>query len=164
MNGIDAICLATGQDWRAVESSIHSYASRGKRYSPLSDYKIIQKDGVQYFRGSLELPIAVGVKGGVLDKNPLYKTTLNILGQPNAKELAEIIVTVGLAQNFAALRALAIEGINKGHLTLHARSIAQDSGVPKHLLDEACKYMAYKKKFDRQTAKEFLKGYERPKL
>jgi hydroxymethylglutaryl-CoA reductase len=66
MNGIDAVCLATGQDWRAVESSIHCYASRGKRYSPLSEYKIIEKDGTTYFKGSLELPISVGVKGGVL--------------------------------------------------------------------------------------------------
>ncbi len=75
-----------------------------------------------------------------------------MLGKPSAQELSEIIVTVGLAQNFAALRALAIEGINKGHMVLHARTIAQKAGVPKHLIEDACKYMAYKKKYDIGTA------------
>lgn len=86
-------------------------------------------------RGSLELPLAVGTKGGVVERNPLYKYTLDILGNPSASELAEVLVTVGLAQNFAALRALAIEGINKGHMVLHARTIAQKAGVPKHLVE-----------------------------
>lgn len=85
MNGIDSVCVATGQDWRAVESAAHAYASRGKSYLPLTRYQIIEKDGEQYFKGSLELPIAVGTKGGVVQKNPLYKTTLDILGKPTAK-------------------------------------------------------------------------------
>ncbi len=92
----------------------------------------MEKDGEKYLRGSLELPLAVGTKGGVVERNPLYKYTLDILGNPSASELAEVLVTVGLAQNFAALRALAIEGINKGHMVLHARTIAQKAGVPKH--------------------------------
>ncbi len=78
--------------------------------------------------------------------------------------MSEIIVTVGLAQNFAALRALVIEGINKGHMVLHARTVAQKSGVPKHLIEEACKYMAYKKKYDSSTANEFMQIYSKPKL
>lgn len=94
----------------------------------------------------------MGTIGGVLEKNPLYKQTLDILGKPSAQELSEILVTVGLAQNFAALRALAIEGINKGHMVLHARTVAQKSGVPKNLIEEACKYMAQKKKYDTATA------------
>ena len=109
MNGIDAVCLATGQDWRAVESSAHTFASRnGSDYFPLTHYEILDKDGVNFFRGNLEIPISIGTKGGVIEKNPLYKQTLGILGDPSNQELAEIIVSVGLAQNFAALRALAI--------------------------------------------------------
>lgn len=112
----------------------------------------MERDGEIFFKGSLELPISVGTKGGVLEKSPLYKQTLAILGNPSAKELSEIIVTVGLAQNFAALRALAIEGINKGHMVLHSRSVAQKAGVPKHLIEDACKFMALKKKYDTSTA------------
>lgn len=108
MNGIDSVCLATGQDWRAVESSAHVYASRSGQYLPLTRYEIVEREGEMFFRGSLELPISVGTRGGVIEKNPIYKQTLAILGNPSAQELAEIIVTVGLAQNFAALRALAI--------------------------------------------------------
>ena len=76
MNGIDSVCVATGQDWRAVESSAHAYASRSNKYQPLSQYEIIERDGVVYLKGSLELPMSVGSKGGVLEKNPLYKSTL----------------------------------------------------------------------------------------
>lgn len=94
----------------------------------------------------------------------MYKQTLGILGNPSAQELAEILVTVGLAQNFAALRALAIEGINKGHMVLHSRSIAQKVGVPKHLIEEACRFMALRKKYDAVTAIEFLKTIRTAKL
>ena len=135
MNGIDSVCVATGQDWRAVESSAHTYACRNNTYMPLTHYEIMEKDGEKYLRGSLELPLAVGTKGGVVERNPLYKYTLDILGNPSASELAEVLVTVGLAQNFAALRALAIEGINKGHMVLHAPTIAQKAGVPKNLVE-----------------------------
>ena len=76
MNGIDSVCVATGQDWRAVESSAHAYASRAQSYQPLTHYEIIERDKVSYFKGSLELPISVGSKGGVIEKNPLYKSTM----------------------------------------------------------------------------------------
>ena len=85
MNGIDSVCVATGQDWRAVESSAHCYASRSGEYKPMTHYEIIQKDGEKIFRGVLELPLAVGTKGGVIQKNPIYKTILDILGNPSAQ-------------------------------------------------------------------------------
>ena len=85
MNGIDGICVATGQDWRAVESSAHTYASRTGDYQPLTYYELYEKDKVHYFRGTLEIPISVGSRGGVIEKNPLYRTTMDILGNPNAK-------------------------------------------------------------------------------
>lgn len=85
MNGIDSLCVATGQDWRAVEGAAHSYASRDGSYRPLTHYEVVQKNGELVFRGVLELPVAVGTKGGVIDKNPIYKTTLDILGNPTAQ-------------------------------------------------------------------------------
>ena len=88
LNGIDSVCVATGQDWRAVESSAHSYACRSGRYMPLTSYQILEKGGEKFFRGSLELPIAVGTKGGVVERNPLYKYTLEILGNPSASDLS----------------------------------------------------------------------------
>ena len=78
MNGIDSVCLATGQDWRAVESSAHTYASRSNSYLPLTHYEIMEKDGEKFLRGTLEMPLAVGTKGGVVERNPLYKYTLDI--------------------------------------------------------------------------------------
>lgn len=163
LNGIDGVCLATGQDWRAVESAAHVHASITGKYLPLTKYEIVDKKGVQYFRGSIELPISVGTVGGALEKNPIYKVALQILGNPDSKDFSEILVTVGLAQNFAALRALAIEGIQKGHMVLHARSVAVKAGVPPHLVDEACRYkivlfrfMSKNSKFDEATAKRFL--------
>lgn len=148
MNGIDSVCLATGQDWRAVEASAHTYANRTGRYMPLTHYEIVQKNGEEYFKGSLELPIAVASVGGVINKNPLYKSTFEIMGHPNAQELSQILVCVGLAQNFAALRALAIEGIQNGHMRLHGRTIAKNAGVPDHLVTQACEYMTIMKKYD----------------
>ena len=88
MNGIDSVCVATGQDWRAVESGAHTYASRNNGYSPLTHYEIVEKDGEKMFRGSLELPVSVGTKGGVVSRNPLYQYTLDILGNPSASELS----------------------------------------------------------------------------
>lgn len=99
-------------------------------------------------KGCLELPLSVGSKGGVLDKNPLYKSTMDILKNPSAQELAEILVSVGLAQNFGALRALAIEGIQKGHMALHVRSIALKAEIPKNMMDKVCSEMSKRKKYN----------------
>jgi hydroxymethylglutaryl-CoA reductase len=107
MNGIDAVALATGQDWRAIESAAHSFTAFGGKYQPLTKYEVI----CDTFYGRLELPISVGTQGGAIKSNPLYKNNLAILGNPHSTELAQIMVAVGLAQNLAALRALSIEGI-----------------------------------------------------
>lgn len=136
MNGVDAVCLATGQDWRAVESAAHAYAfEKGTgKYRPLTHYEIIEENGQKYFRGVLELPISVGTVGGSVNRNPLYTTCLNLLDKPTSQQLAQIITSVGLCQNLAALRALAIEGIQRGHMRLHSRAIAIKSKVPEHLV------------------------------
>jgi len=117
MNGIDAVALATGNDWRALEAGAHAYAGMGGKYKPLTSY---EKDKNGDLVGKIELPIAVGTVGGAT-KHPTARVALKILGVGSARELACVIASVGLAQNFAALRALATEGIQKGHMRLHAR-------------------------------------------
>jgi len=112
----------------------------------------------------LELPIAVGTIGGSVNRNPLYATCLNLLDQPNSQQLSQIITAVGLCQNLAALRALAIEGIQRGHMRLHARAIAIKSQVPAHLVDDCCKFMELRKKYDEQTVQAFLDFHMKPKL
>lgn len=164
MNGIDAVCLATGQDWRAIESGAHAYASRNGKYQPLTRYEIIEKEGNKYFKGILELPLAVGTVGGAVSRNPIYQASFNMLGNPSAQELSEILVSVGLAQNFAALRALAIEGIQKGHMKLHARAIATKMGVPNALIEDCCKFMSLHNKFDEVTVLKFMDYINKPRL
>ena len=88
MNGIDAVCIATGQDWRAIESSAHAYAAKSGKYQPLTHYRIFEQGGKQFFEGKIELPIAVGTVGGAITRNSLYKSSLDILGNPVAHELA----------------------------------------------------------------------------
>jgi hydroxymethylglutaryl-CoA reductase len=119
MNGIDAVVLATGNDFRAVESCAHTYASRDGVYRSLSECEV--KDGV--FRFWLNFPIAIGTVGGLTSLHPLAKRSLELLGNPNAKQLMEIIVCVGLAQNFAALRSLTTIGIQAGHMKMHLTNI-----------------------------------------
>jgi len=121
MNGIIAVALATGQDTRALEAGAHSYAARRGRYEPLSVWEV---DANGDLVGYLELPIAVGTVGGSIRSNPMARLSLKILGVKTAKELAEVMGAVGLAQNLAALRALAAEGIQRGHMRLHARQLA----------------------------------------
>lgn len=98
--------------------------------------------------GMLELPVAVGTIGGTIAKNALYKESLKIMGNPSTQELAEVMVTVGLAQNFAALRAMAIEGIQKGHMKLHVRAMMNMAKVPEYLEEECFRFMSSKKKFN----------------
>jgi hydroxymethylglutaryl-CoA reductase len=126
MNGVDAVVLATGNDWRAIEAGAHAYAARDGRYTSLSQWeKTPQGD----LAGTLEMPMAVGIVGGATRVHPLPKVALKILGVGTARELAEIVVAVGLAQNLAALRALATEGIQRGHMGLHARQVAMAAGA-----------------------------------
>jgi hydroxymethylglutaryl-CoA reductase len=122
MNGIDAVAVATGNDWRAIEAGAHAYAAREGRYTSLSDWALVGEGSASpHLRGVLEMPLSVGTVGGATTAHPTARVAMKILGQPNARALAEVMVAVGLAQNFAAMRALAAEGIQQGHMRLHAR-------------------------------------------
>ncbi len=126
MNGIDALLIATGNDWRAVEAGAHAYAARGGRYSSLSSW---WKDDRGDLRGRIELPLAVGIVGGATRVQRLARTALKILGVRSARQLAEVAAAVGLAQNLAAMRALATDGIQRGHMRMHARQLAIAAGA-----------------------------------
>lgn len=126
MNGIDAVALATGNDWRSIEAGAHAYAARGGSYTSLSRWSRTDQGGL---RGDLELPLAVGVVGGTTQAHPAARASLRLMGVRRASELAEIMAAVGLAQNLAALRALADEGIQRGHMALHARQVAIAAGA-----------------------------------
>ena len=127
MNGIDAVVIATGNDWRAVEAGAHAYAVRAGTYQPLAVWSRVGKDCL---RGELELPLAVGTVGGVTKLHPAARAALKILGTPSAQELAEIICCAGLGQNLAALRALSGEGIQRGHMSLHRKNIQHHRRQP----------------------------------
>jgi hydroxymethylglutaryl-CoA reductase len=129
MNGVDAVVIATGNDWRAVEAGAHAFAARAGRYTSLSTWG---RDVQGNLVGTLEMPLAVGIVGGATKVHPTARAALKLLGIRSATELAEIIVSVGLAQNLAALRALATEGIQRGHMTLHARQVAIAAGATDH--------------------------------
>jgi len=133
MNGVDAVALATGNDWRALEAGAHAYAARHGRYGSLTEW---WKDDAGNLRGSIEMPMKVGIVGGPLESNPGVAMNLRLLGVGSATELAEVMAAVGLAQNFAALRALATDGIQAGHMTLHARSVVKAAGAPAEHFNE----------------------------
>ncbi len=126
MNGVDAVVLASGNDWRAVEAGAHAYAAQSGRYTSLSTWA---RDAAGNLVGTLEMPLALGIVGGATRVHPIVQVALKILNVQSAEELAEIVAAVGLAQNFAALRALATEGIQRGHMQLHARQVAIAAGA-----------------------------------
>jgi len=126
MNGVDAVVIATGNDWRAIEAGAHAYAARSGRYTSLSQWST-GSDGA--LEGRLEMPMAVGTVGGATRVHPAARACLRLMGVASARELAEVVVCVGLAQNLAALRALATEGIQRGHMGLHARQVAIAAGA-----------------------------------
>ncbi len=126
MNGIDPVIVATGNDWRAIEAGAHAFAARSGAYTSLTSWEV---DTEGCLVGTLEMPMAVGLVGGATKTHPVAQAALKILGVESAQELAEITVAVGLAQNMAALRALATEGIQRGHMALHARNIAIVAGA-----------------------------------
>jgi hydroxymethylglutaryl-CoA reductase len=154
MNGIAAVVLATGNDSRAVEAGAHAYAARTGKYLPLTTWK---KNESNDLIGSIELPMAVGIVGGITKANPIVRINLNILGIKTANELGEIIAAVGLAQNLAALRALAAEGIQRGHMKLHARNIATEAGATGILIDIVAKRMIEEQKIGSARAKQLVK-------
>jgi hydroxymethylglutaryl-CoA reductase len=130
MNGVDAVVMATGNDWRAIEAGAHAYAARSGHYRSLSTWRLrTEGEGAPVLVGELEMPLAVGTVGGATRVHPMARAALQIMGVRGARELAEIIVSVGLAQNFAAIRALATEGIQRGHMALHARQVAIAAGA-----------------------------------
>jgi hydroxymethylglutaryl-CoA reductase len=126
MNGIDPVIVATGNDWRAVEAGAHAYAARSGRYTSLSTWEMDTEGNLV---GTLEMPMAVGLVGGATKTHPAAQASLKVLQVKSAQELAEVTAAVGLAQNMAALRALATEGIQRGHMALHARNIAIIAGA-----------------------------------
>ncbi len=126
MNGIDPVVIATGNDWRAVEAGAHAYAARSGRYTSLTTW---EADAAGQLVGVLEMPLAVGIVGGATKVHPTAQAALQVLGVGSARELAEVIACVGLAQNLGALRALATEGIQRGHMSLHARQVAASAGA-----------------------------------
>ncbi len=136
MNGIDPVVVATGNDWRAIEAGAHAFAARNGHYTSLTTWEI-SGDGALV--GTLELPMALGLVGGATRTHPAAKAALKLMGVASAQELAEVVAAVGLAQNMAALRALATEGIQRGHMTLHARNIAITAGATGSDIDRVAK-------------------------
>ncbi len=132
MNGVDAVALATGNDWRAIEAAAHAYAARDGRYSSLTEWFANERGDLV---GRIEMPMKVGTVGGPLQSNATVALNHRILGVENAQELAAIMAAVGLGQNFSALRALATDGIQQGHMTLHARTVANATGAPPELFE-----------------------------
>lgn len=157
MNGIIAVALATGNDTRALEAGAHSYAALKEGYRPLT---VWEKSEEGDLAGSIELPIAVGVIGGATAVHPIAKISRKILRVKTAKELAEVMAAVGLAQNLAALRALVTEGIQRGHMKLHARNIAAMAGAKGPLIDKIARKMVEEGNIRLDRAKELLQSIE----
>ena len=153
MNGIDAVAIACGQDWRAIEAGAHSYAAFEGKYRPLTKY---YKNNEGNLVGEIEMPLAVGLVGGAVKTNPIAGICIKILGIKTAQELAEIMVAVGLAQNFAAIRAIATRGIQAGHMALHAKNIATMAGAKGKEVDEIAEKMVKEKNIRVDIAKELL--------
>ncbi|MCA1899549.1 MAG: hydroxymethylglutaryl-CoA reductase, degradative [Chloroflexi bacterium] len=156
MNGVDAVVVATGNDWRAIEAGAHAYAARSGRYTSLSNWG---KDADGNLVGTLEMPMAVGIVGGATKVHPAAQAAVKLMGVKTASELAEIIVSVGLAQNMAALRALATEGIQRGHMSLHARQVALAAGATGDLIERIAAQMVAEKAIRVSRAEEILKEY-----
>ncbi len=155
MNGVDAVVLATGNDWRAIEAGAHAYAARSGKYTSLSSWGSDEEGNLI---GTLEMPMAVGVVGGATKVHPAAQAALRIMGVKTASELAQVIVSVGLAQNLAALRALATEGIQRGHMSLHARQVAIAAGATGELIDFVAAQMVADGVVRIDRAEEILKG------
>ncbi|MFH1056131.1 MAG: hydroxymethylglutaryl-CoA reductase, degradative [Candidatus Altiarchaeota archaeon] len=153
MNGVTAVVLATGNDTRAVEAGCHSFASKKGKYGPLTTWK---KNKNGDLVGEIEIPVAVGLIGGATKTHPTAKAAVKILGVKSARELGEALAAVGLAQNLAALRALSAEGIQKGHMRLHARNIAVTAGAEGGRIDEVAEKMVQAGRISVDEAKKIL--------
>jgi hydroxymethylglutaryl-CoA reductase len=160
LNGAIAVVIATCNDHRAIEAGAHAYAARTGHYTSLSTWEK-NKDGD--LAGSLEMPMAIGTVGGAVRTHPIAKIALKILGVKSANELAEVITAVGLAQNLGALRALANEGIQRGHMRLHARNIAIAAGAQGELAEIVSEQMVKERKIRMDRAKEIMEQHQKAK-
>lgn len=160
MNGVTAVALATGQDTRALEAGAHAYAARSGHYSSLTTWERTPEGDLV---GTLEMPMAVGLIGGATKVHPVAKAAVRILGVRSAIELAEVMGAVGVAQNFAALRALAAEGIQRGHMKLHARNVAVSAGATGDWIDLVAQRMVEERKVRMDRAKEILEELQQRK-
>jgi hydroxymethylglutaryl-CoA reductase len=154
MNGVDAVVIATGNDWRAVEAGAHAYAARYGRYTSLSKWS---KNSEGDLTGQLEMPMAIGIIGGATKVHPSAKAAIKLMGVNSASDLAGIIASVGLAQNLAALRALATEGIQRGHMALHARQVAIAAGAIGDQIERIAEQLVAEKVVRIDRAEEILK-------
>jgi hydroxymethylglutaryl-CoA reductase len=153
MNGIDAVAIATGNDWRAIEAGAHAFAARSGRYTSLTEWRR-NEDGD--LTGRLHLPLAAGTVGGATKVHPTARAAIKILGNPSARRLAEIMAAVGLGQNLAAIRALATEGIQRGHMRLHARQVALAAGASPEQAQEIANQLVAEGNIKEARAKEIL--------
>ena len=158
MNGVDAVVIATGNDWRAVEAGAHAYAARDGRYTSLSTWA---RDAQGNLTGTLEMPMAVGIVGGATRVHPTARAALKLMGVTTANQLAEIVVSVGLAQNLAALRALATEGIQRGHMSLHARQVAVAAGAEGSMIEPLAQQLVSENMVRIDRAQEILDSWKK---
>ncbi|GGB35589.1 hydroxymethylglutaryl-CoA reductase, degradative [Virgibacillus dakarensis] len=156
MNGIDPVVIATGNDWRAVEAGAHAYAARYGKYSSMTTWAVDDNGNLV---GELELPMSVGTVGGSIRVHPMAQIAHTILGVASAEELAQIIVAVGLAQNLGALKALVTDGIQKGHMALHSRSVAMAAGATGEMIDIIAEQLIQEKEIRVGKAKELVEEY-----
>jgi len=155
MNGIDAVVIATGNDWRAVEAGAHAFAARNGHYSPLATWRR-ESEGLPSLVGHIEVPMSLGTVGGTLRVHPAARLALRMLGQPGAGELAAIAASVGLASNLAAVRALATDGIQRGHMALHARSVAIAAGAEGSVVERVAAMIVEARDITLEAAKRAL--------
>jgi len=156
MNGIDPVIIATGNDWRAVEAGAHAYAARNGQYSSMTTWSVDKQGNLV---GELELPMSLGIVGGASRVHPMAKLAYKILRVDSAKELARVIVAVGLAQNLGALKALVTDGIQKGHMALHSRSVAMTAGATGELVDMIAEKLVEANEIRVGYAKKLMKEY-----
>jgi len=157
LNGIDPLVIATGNDWRAVEAAAHAYAARGRKYTALTKWTKADNGNL---KGQIELPVRVGTVGGPLESNPMVPIAMNLLQVESARELAQVIGAVGLAQNMSALRALATEGIQQGHMSLHARSVTMAAGARQDMFEEVVERLIASSEIKIWKAKEIISDLE----
>jgi hydroxymethylglutaryl-CoA reductase len=160
LNGIVGVVIATCNDHRAIEAGAHAYAARTGHYKPLT---VWEKNKAGDLVGSIELPMAIGIVGGATKVHPVAKVALKILGVKTANELGEVMAAVGLAQNLGALRALAHEGLQRGHMSLHARNVAISAGATGDLVDLIVKRMIEEHKIRLDRAKELIEELKKEK-